>query len=269
METLSLSGLVLMLLLGLRHGLDPDHIALIDGLTLQAHRERPAMAPWVGTCFALGHGAVVTLIAVAVALGAGHLGLPPALLGAAEWLPVVLLFAVGTANLRALLDDGREYRLPDWRRRLIPSALRARVTPARTILIGALFAVIFDTITQAAAWGYVATQQGGVFATLVIGLVFTFGMLVTDTLDARLLCRLLRDPRPGLAERRRRLLGWLLVLMAYGVVLYALVSHFAPELVMSEGVWTATGAAMVGVLVVFILISALRDRRGSLTGPAA
>jgi hypothetical protein len=57
--------------------------------------------------------------------------------------------------------------------------------------------------------------------------------------------------------------------MAYGVVLYALVSHFAPELVMSEGVWTATGAAMVGVLIVFILISALRDRRGSLTGPAA
>ena len=32
-EWLSVSGLVLMFALGLRHGLDPDHIACIDGLT--------------------------------------------------------------------------------------------------------------------------------------------------------------------------------------------------------------------------------------------
>ena len=32
-ELISYSGLVLMFVLGLRHGLDPDHIACIDGLT--------------------------------------------------------------------------------------------------------------------------------------------------------------------------------------------------------------------------------------------
>ena len=32
-EIVSTSGLLLMLVLGLRHGLDPDHIACIDGLT--------------------------------------------------------------------------------------------------------------------------------------------------------------------------------------------------------------------------------------------
>jgi high-affinity nickel-transport protein len=32
-EIASTSGLLFMLVLGLRHGLDPDHIACIDGLT--------------------------------------------------------------------------------------------------------------------------------------------------------------------------------------------------------------------------------------------
>ena len=41
-DLLSLSDLGLMLTLGLRHGLDPDHIAVIDGLTIRALDQRPA-----------------------------------------------------------------------------------------------------------------------------------------------------------------------------------------------------------------------------------
>jgi len=103
-------------------------------------------------------------------------------------------------------------------------------------------------------------------AALAIGLVFTLGMLVTDTLDARLLCRLLRDPRPGVAQRRRRALGGVIVLMAYGVVAYSLLSHFAPALELSHTAYTAIGAAMVGGLALFILITVLRERRASIAG---
>lgn len=262
METLSLSGIALMLLLGLRHGLDPDHIALIDGLTMRAHEQRPAMAPWVGTWFALGHGMVVTLIAVAVSLGAGAIDLPAAVTNVAEWVPVALLFAVGTGNLLALLRDA-EYRMDGWRTRLIPPALRGSTSPLGIFLIGAIFAAIFDTITQAAAWGYVATQQGGVWAALAIGGVFTLGMLVTDTLDARLLCRLLRDPRPDVARRRRRALGWVIVLMAYAVVLYALLARLSPALQLSDFAYTVTGVAMVGLLAALILLAAWHERRTS------
>lgn len=264
-DGLGVSGIALMLLLGLRHGLDPDHIALIDGMTLRAHQQRPAMAPWVGTWFALGHGLVVTLIAVAVSLGAGRVELPAAVSAFAEWVPVALLFAVGTGNLRSLLRDV-DYQPAGWRTRLIPPALRGSTGPLGIFLIGALFAAIFDTITQAAAWGYVATQQGGVFGALMVGLVFTFGMLVTDTLDARLLCRLLRDPRPEVARGRRRALGWVIVLMAYGVVLYTLLTRVAPQLELSPAAYTATGAAMVGLLVLLIAVAVLRERRaGHLT----
>ncbi len=32
---MELSGILLMLMLGLRHGFDPDHIAIIDGVSVR------------------------------------------------------------------------------------------------------------------------------------------------------------------------------------------------------------------------------------------
>ena len=53
-------GLSLIFLLGLRHGLDPDHIAIIDGISMRLTQQKNKLAPWVGTLFALGHGLVIT-----------------------------------------------------------------------------------------------------------------------------------------------------------------------------------------------------------------
>src|SRR5450830_794454 len=47
-ELISFSGLVLMFVLGLRHGLDPDHIACIDGLTWRAISHEHQHAHWIG-----------------------------------------------------------------------------------------------------------------------------------------------------------------------------------------------------------------------------
>ena len=62
---LALVGVVF--LLGLKHGLDPDHLAAIDGLTRFNARERPALSRWSGLLFSAGHGVVVTLVAIVVA----------------------------------------------------------------------------------------------------------------------------------------------------------------------------------------------------------
>ncbi len=56
----------LAFVLGLKHGLDADHLATIDGLTRFNARERPGMARWCGVLFSLGHGAVVIGIAITV-----------------------------------------------------------------------------------------------------------------------------------------------------------------------------------------------------------
>ncbi|MBF5094125.1 hypothetical protein F1643_06150 [Azospirillum sp. INR13] len=60
--------------LGMRHGLDADHIAAIDNVTrkLMQEGERPVA---VGFFFALGHSALVVLVAAAVGATAGSLEL--------------------------------------------------------------------------------------------------------------------------------------------------------------------------------------------------
>ena len=55
------SGMALFFLLGMRHGIEPDHIAAIDGLTLRAHDHHERHAPWTGSLFALGHGLAIAL----------------------------------------------------------------------------------------------------------------------------------------------------------------------------------------------------------------
>jgi high-affinity nickel-transport protein len=69
-------ALVLIFLLGLRHGLDPDHIVVIDNLTFRAIDERPGWARWIGTLFAIGHSLSVAIVAIGVALVAGRISWP-------------------------------------------------------------------------------------------------------------------------------------------------------------------------------------------------
>jgi len=64
-----MTGLIaLVFALGLRHGFDPDHLVAIDGLTRSSARVRPGMSRWSGLFFSLGHGAVVTLVGLGVAV---------------------------------------------------------------------------------------------------------------------------------------------------------------------------------------------------------
>ena len=77
------STLVLAFALGIRHGTDPDHLTAIDGLS----RIRPRSTN--GVFFALGHGAIVTVLAA----GVGHV-----LAGRIEFLGPWLLIAIGAVN---------------------------------------------------------------------------------------------------------------------------------------------------------------------------
>src|SRR5258708_10769610 len=63
-DALGLAALVFVL--GLKHGLDPDHLVAIDGLTRSSTREE--MRRWCGLFFSLGHGCVVTLVGIALAV---------------------------------------------------------------------------------------------------------------------------------------------------------------------------------------------------------
>src|SRR5258706_15226717 len=71
-----LALIAVVFLLGLKHGLDPDHLAAIDGLTRFNASRRPLLSRWSGLLFSAGHGVVVTAAAVPRAPGAPR-GRPP------------------------------------------------------------------------------------------------------------------------------------------------------------------------------------------------
>ena len=261
-QLISLSGFALMFVLGLRHGLDPDHVACIDGLTWRALSHDHHAAPWVGTLFALGHGMLVTTIAVGVSRITHAIAVPGDVVVVFGWVPTLLLIVVGTMNLVQLLRAGREYRPTGWKLRLIPRRLREHSSPWAVVLIGILFATVFDTATQASAWGYVATSQGGVWGALAAGGIFTLGMMITDTLDGRLLCRLIRRTDGLEAGRRfRRLLGKLIVAVSYGVAAYNIGKALLPALEMDEVAYSLTGFLLVAAMLVMLLAALGLARR--------
>jgi high-affinity nickel-transport protein len=249
-EMVSFSGFLLMFVLGLRHGLDPDHIACIDGLTWRTMDHDKRLAPWVGSLFALGHGLLVTTIAAGVSKLTHTVAIPGHVVQVFNWFPTVLLVLVGTLNLRLLLRADRAYQPTGWKLKLIPARLRNHSNPFAIVLIGVLFATVFDTATQASAWGYVATNNGGILAALAAGLIFTAGMVITDTLDGRLLCRIARRADGAEMSRRyRRTVGWLIVSLSYGVACYNVAKAVMPAVEVDETVYSLAGFLLLMVLV--------------------
>lgn len=128
--------------------------------------------------------------------------------------------------------------------------LREHSSPLAIVLIGVLFATVFDTATLASAWGFVATNNGGILAAAGAGLVFTLGMIITDTLDGRLLCRIVkRSDGEAAGRRHRRTLGWLIVALSYGVAGYKIVTALVPASELDDVAYSMLGASLVAVVV--------------------
>ena len=264
-DLLSLSGLVLMFVLGLRHGLDPDHIACIDGLTWRALKYGHEHAPWIGTLFAIGHGLLVTGIAAGVSQIAGAVAAPDAMVLVFGWIPTALLLLVGSLNLRQLLKTARTFQPIGWKLKLVPARLLNHASPWAAVAIGVLFATVFDTATQASAWGYVASNKGGgLLAAVAAGLVFTAGMVITDTMDGRLICWVNRGAQIDDAGRYRRVLGWLIVAISYGVAAYNIAKAIVPLLELDDFTFSLTGAALIALMIlVWAWLAYKRARRTS------
>ncbi|MBS1158415.1 MAG: High-affinity nickel-transporter [Proteobacteria bacterium] len=195
MEALSsdwLSLLILTFVLGMKHGFDADHLATIDGLTRYNARARPGMSRYCGTLFSLGHGAVVMAIALGVSALAGQWQVPEwfALLGAV--ISIAFLVALGSLNLSAVLRaEPDEVVQPVGLKGRWLGNLRHVSQPALVALVGALFALSFDTLSQAAFFALTATQFGGWEHALVLALLFMLGMLLTDGINGLWIARLI------------------------------------------------------------------------------
>jgi high-affinity nickel-transport protein len=199
---LALVGVVFML--GLKHGMDPDHLAAIDGLTRFNAGRRPLLSRWSGLLFSSGHGVVVTSVAVAVATVATQWKAPRWLEDAGTWISIAFLALLGVVNLLAVLRTPRgEVVRPVGMR----SRFFARFTevdhPVFIAAVGAAFAISFDTISQAVLFSITGSSLAGWAFAGLLGLVFTGGMIATDALNGLWVSRLVRvaDARAAAASR--------------------------------------------------------------------
>jgi hypothetical protein len=157
-----LSLIAVVFLLGLKHGLDPDHLAAIDGLTRFNAQRRPRLSRWSGLLFSAGHGVVVTSVAILVATVATEWHAPQWLEHAGAWISIAFLALLGVANLSAVARTprGEVVKAAGVRGRLFERLTRAE-HPVLVAAVGATFAISFDTISQAVLFSIGSISRAG------------------------------------------------------------------------------------------------------------
>lgn len=220
---------LLVFALGLKHGFDADHLATIDGLTRFNARTRPKLARFCGTLFSLGHGVVVLGIGLTVSFLAGHWAAPEWLETFGTFTSFFFLTLLGLLNLRAVLSSspGQMVPLVGVKGRFLGSLQRAG-RPTLILLVGALFALSFDTLSQAALFGVAAKHYGGWQPALGLGAVFTLGMLAADGLNGLWIAHLV-SRADRMARLASRIMTFTLACLSLGVAALVAANHFLPD----------------------------------------
>lgn len=254
METLPndwLSFLILTFVLGMKHGFDADHLATIDGLTRYNGRYRPGLARYCGALFSLGHGLVVMAIAVGVAVLAGQWIVPTWFETLGLMISIVFLVSLGWINLAAVLR-ARSDQL------VVPVGLKGRLVgrlgqashPALIALVGALFAVSFDTLSQAAFFALTANRFGGWEHAVLLATLFMLGMLATDSLNGLWIARLI-SRADELALIASRIMGLAISGISLLVAAFGVAKFVSPVVdAWSEGKELVFGACLLLVIAI-------------------
>lgn len=241
----------LVFFLGMKHGFDADHLATIDGITRFNSVRNPSWAPYCGTLFSLGHGCVVVLIALVVSLFAMQWQ-PP------EWLNALgiatsafVLATLGLMNLRAALTAplGHVVSVQGIRSGLLGRWLMVD-RPAYVALIGSLFALSFDTVSQAVLFALTANFLGGWVNALILGLIFTLGMLVTDGVNGLWIARLL-NKADATAHHVSRIMSIAVGLLSLTLSFFVVAKMFAP----SVDAWSESYAGYLSFFILFAILA--------------
>ena len=245
-------GLALVvLLLGIRHGFDADHLAAIDGLTRSNAGPRPRLARWAGALFSLGHGGVVIGVAIGVSWLAQAWATPQWLQTFGVWASIGALTLLALLNIAVVLQTPADAmaHLTGWRCGIFARLLHAG-SPATVAGVGVLFALSFDTVSQAALFAVTATRFGGWPAALGLALLFIAGMLMTDGLNGWCIAHLIRraDQTARVASRVMALAVSGVGLLVAGLSVLSQVSRSVEAWVQANPMWVAAAVMSVVLL---------------------
>lgn len=230
-----------MVLFGVRHALDVDHIAAIDNLVRLRNSKS---ARWIGSLFSAGHMLAVCAEMVALIYIVKSLEVQATfrLLGGA--LGVLMLATIGGLNFYSLRRHGRSgFGILAMR---MADSTRFAGGGGSFVLVGFVFGLGFDTATQISALtvSAVASATQGVQVALVLTAFFAMGMIPTDTLDSVVL--------RGVLSKMTNSGGFRAI--SYGLSLLAIL------LALLEGTGLMTGANLIpswsGAILALAVVSA-------------
>ena len=243
---------VLAFVLGLKHGFDADHLATIDGLTRYNARANPALAKLAGALFSFGHGVVVLLVALVAGTLSADWQTPGWLELTGAAVSVLFLFGLAFVNVHSVLTSA-----PDAV--VAPTGLKARLLgrvltvrqPWAIAAVGMLFALSFDTVSQAALFALAAGRFGGVSQAMIVAGLFVLGMLAVDGINGVWISALIRRAdRTAIIASRVMALGVAAISLAVG--LFTVVKLLLPAL----DAWAASRELVFGTLVVSAVFAA-------------
>jgi nickel/cobalt transporter (NiCoT) family protein len=200
-------------ILGLRHGVDADHISAIDNTTrkLLQQGKRPLT---VGTWFSLGHSTIVIALIVALVVAVDAVAkVVPAIAAVGTVIGTgvsgAFLYLIALINLVIALEIYRIFRQlrtgqldaaaldeqlakRGFMNRYFGGLFRLVNEPWQIYPVGVLFGLGFDTATEVAIIALTlkfGTGTGAVPVWMVLTLpfLFTCGMVLTDTADGILM----------------------------------------------------------------------------------
>jgi nickel/cobalt transporter (NiCoT) family protein len=202
-----MAELLLALVLGFKHGLDPDHLAIIDNLARLVRQHAPRTARFAGLLFSLGHSLAVCLFTLSIVLLSRSMALKvPAWLEssgvAISATALILLALMNLHSLRVSSLKVTSLRAPahsNPRSSRLQASLgyfKGRSAALGIAVLGGMFALSFDTLTQAALFsGLAQTHQNPLYATtlsaLILSAAFGLGMIFADTINGLFVNKLL------------------------------------------------------------------------------
>jgi high-affinity nickel-transport protein len=242
--------IALAFILGLKHGMDADHLATIDGLTrFNNAAGRLRLARLCGFLFSLGHGAVVCVVAVTTGLLFHNAAVPIWMDEVGVWVSALFLLLLGVLNLYAVFTtpSNEMVQMVGIKGRWL-SKLKGAGHPALIALVGALFALSFDTLSQAALFSVSATNYGGLIFALLLAVCFMVGMMVTDAVNGLWLSHLLRRADVN-ARIASRIMGITVALLSLTVAGLGLSRQFLPD----AAAWQEGRELLIGTSIILVV----------------
>jgi len=116
---------------------------------------------------------------------------------------VLLVLGIGNLLMTARTPSGTAVPLVGMRGRWLADRLARASHPLVIASVGAAFALSFDTLSHALLFSLTGASMAGALFAAMLGIVFTLGMVLTDTLNSWWVAKLVSgaDRRAAFASR--------------------------------------------------------------------